>query len=132
MKVSTPGSQNKERSRSPRNPQSLSPRSRSTIQDPQSLEESKTVPKAGNITQVGDIPARTKRQQADDSDSTMKARVAARMEQMIQKFKAFENRVINETEILEQDLQKCVSQMQFDLQGKDSKILSLEPNWFKQ
>ena len=72
------------------------------------------------------------RHKGDDGDSTMKARVAARMEEMIQKFKAFENRVLNETDMLGQDLQKCISQMQFDLQGKDSKILSLEPNWFKQ
>ena len=37
----------------------------------------------------------------DESEATMKARVAARMQQMIQKFKAFENRVTNETDILE-------------------------------
>ena len=88
--------------------------------------------KNGHAVQKVEYETRAKRQNGDDNDATMKARVAARMEQMIEKFKAFENRVLNETDMLEQDLQKCISQMQFDLQGKDSKILSIEPNWFKQ
>ena len=113
------------------NPQSLSPRSRSNFDKKQenehpnykeSQEESKI-----EFSNMGGLSAGTSDNIIPEDQQTSK------LNHIVAKFKAFENRMKNESESLAADIEKYILQTSFDQKSsKEDKFLLFDFNFFKQ